>query len=264
MKLLSRYRARSLLLAAMLPSLSATAIAESGDAADATLQQSIQPEAQAVIDRMTAALQGLQRYSIRAQNSRDEVLSYGYKLQLNESVQLTVQRPNKLRAEVSGDIRDRTIVYDGSRLAMYSPDDHAHVQLKAPDSLAQLVGGLLDAGIELPLVDVLYQGTGGHLTEAVRSGRLVGESTIDGVVCDHLAFRQSNVDWQLWVQQDEPALPRKVLITTRYALGDPQWQSLLTWNLNPTIDDSTFAFNAPQGSSEIRFVDPQAISGGAN
>jgi hypothetical protein len=224
-------------------------------------EQAITADAQAVIDRMTATLQGLTTFSISATASRDEVIAYGYKLQYNERATLTVQRPNRLRAEISGDYRNRTIVYDGSKLAMYSPDDAAHVQLDAPDTLAKLIGGLLDAGVELPLIDVLYQGTAGTLTEGVRTGLRVGEVSINGVPCDHLAFRQASVDWQIWVEKGERALPRKIVITTRYQVGDPQWQATLDWNLKPAIDASTFAFKAPEGSTEIPFANPTAIGG---
>jgi hypothetical protein len=223
--------------------------------------QLISVEAQAVLDRMTASLQALTSFSIDAQSSRDEVVAFGYKLQYNEAATLTVQRPNRLRSEIRGDLRNHTIVYDGAQLAMYSLDDSAHVRVDAPDTLAALIGGLLDAGVELPLIDVLYQGTAGTLTEGVRNGLLVGESTINGVPCDQLAFRQARVDWQLWVEKGERALPRKILITTRYEVGDPQWQATLDWNLNPTIDASTFVFKAPEGSVEIPFANPEAISG---
>lgn len=253
------------LLSAMLLSSALSAVAQDTSttdkpAAEMVPAQEISPEAQAVIDRMSKTLQGLTTFSISGQSSRDEVIAFGYKLQYNESATLTVQRPNRLRAEIKGDLRNRTIVYDGTKLAMYSPDDAAHVQLAAPDTLGKLIGGLLDAGVELPLIDVLYQGTTGTLTEGVRRGLLVGEAPINGVLCDHLAFRQATVDWQIWVEKGERALPRKIVITTRYEVGDPQWQAVLDWNLKPTIDANTFVFKAPEGSTEIPFADPAAIN----
>ena len=60
----------------------------------------VTPRAQAVLDRMTTYLRSLQAFSISADSSRDEVLAEGYKLQHNEHSELTVQRPNKLRAEL--------------------------------------------------------------------------------------------------------------------------------------------------------------------
>lgn len=257
MKLSSRKTGRMLLSAVILLALAAPASAQEADAPAASADptdvsvQVVSPEAQAVLDRMTDHLRGLQTFSIETQASRDEVMALGYKLQNNERSVIVVQRPNKLRAEISGDIRNRTIVYDGAALTMYSPDDAVFVRTEAPDTLADLIGILLDIGVEMPLIDVLYQATAGTLTDDVRGGILVGESTIDGVASDHLAFRQANVDWQLWVEQGARPLPRKILITTRYEVGDPQYQAILHWNLKPRIRSSTFEFTPPTGATEI-------------
>jgi hypothetical protein len=45
------------------------------------------------------------------------------------------------------------------------------------------------------------------------------------VLCDHLAFRQLDTDWQLWVEKGSRPLPRKIVITTRYEVGDPQFSA---------------------------------------
>jgi hypothetical protein len=225
--------------------------------------QVVSPEAQAVLDRMTRYLRGLKTFSIDTKASRDEVVARGYKLQNNEHALLVVQRPNRLRADIEGDIRNRTIVYDGSRLTMYSPDDAAYVQAAAPDTLAKLIGNLLDNGVEMPLIDVLYQATAGTLTDDTRGGVLVGNTTIDGIDCDHLAFRNPTVDWQMWVEQGARPLPRKILITTRYEVGDPEYQAILDWNLNPRITNATFAFSAPKGATEIPLASVAASDSGS-
>lgn len=178
----------------------ATPAAESVEGT-AVSAQAVSPEAQAVLDRMTSYLRGLQTFSIDAQASRDEVVALGYKLQHNERSSLVVQRPDKLRAEITGDIRNRTIVYSDATLTMYSADDAAYVRTSAPATLAGLIGTLLDAGVEMPAIDVLYQSMAGTLTQDVRGGIWVGETMIDGIATDHLAFRQPNVDWQLWVNR---------------------------------------------------------------
>lgn len=267
---LSIKKARRLFLPTILPALvlavSAPLAAQevAAEPADSTavLMRVVSPEAQAVLDRMTGYLRGLQTFSIDAQSSRDEVVALGYKLQHNEHSTLVVQRPNKLRADIVGDIRNRTIVYNDAELTMYSPDDAAYVQTSAPATLDDLIGTLLDAGVKMPAIDVLYQGMVGSLTQDVRGGIWVGETTIDGIATDHLAFRQPNVDWQLWVEKGARPLPRKILITTRYEVGDPQYQTVLNWSLKPRITNSTFAFAAPKGATEIPLATP-ASSGGA-
>lgn len=216
------------------------------------LGSAITPQAQAVLDRMKATFNAMKRYSVTAKITRDEMLPYGYKLQNNESARMWVDAPNHLRVEVLGDIKDRTYVYDGSQLTVFAPDHNVYSTTTAPGTLRELVGALLDAGIEMPLIDFLYQGATGNLTESVRVGMVVGDSEVDGVPTDHLAFRQPDVDWQLWVEKGEQALPRKLLITTRYAVGDPQYQAVLQWNLKPDMPARAFEFAPPTGATRIQ------------
>jgi len=266
MRMSLRNPRRSLVLTAILLALSVPAFAQSAAdstaapaATEAVPAQVVSAEAQAILDRMTAYLRGLQSFSIDATATRDEVVSYGYKLQHNEHSTLIVNRPRQLRAEVTGDIRDRTFVYDGSNLVIYSPDDSVYTRTPATGNLNDLIGGLLDAGVELPLIDVLYQAGAGTLTEAVRGGVLVGESDIEGVPCYQLAFRQANADFQIWIEKGDRPLPRKVVITTRYEVGDPQYSAVMTWNVQPKLDKSTFSFTAPKGVTEIPFADAAAV-----
>ena len=222
----------------------------------------ITPEAQAVLDRMQASFKTMKRFQLSADITRDEVLAFGYKLQNNESAKMWVDAPRHLRLEVNGDIKHRIYVYDGSQLTIVAPDANAYAVTPAPGTLGELVSKLLDAGVEMPLIDMLYQGNAGDLTDDVRVGLVVGDSEVDGVATDHLAFRQPNVDWQLWVEKGKQALPRKLLITTRYAVGDPQYQAILHWDLNSPIDAKSFTFAPPSGATKIPFATNMFARGG--
>ena len=255
---------RSLLMTALLLGLSMPAFAqEAAPAAAAPPGQYISPEAKAVLDRMNAYMKGLQAYTIQAHGTRDEVIAHGYKLQNNEAAALSVQRPNKMRAEVRGDIRDRDFVYDGKTITINSPDDNAYATAPATDKLGVLIEDLLQSdSVELPLVDVLYQATAGTLTENVQNGLLVGDSIVEGVICDHLAFRQADTDWQLWVEKGDRPLPRKIVITTRYEVGDPQFSAVMTWNTQPKFDKDSFTFEAPKDANHVQFVQPEVFLAG--
>lgn len=242
--------ASTLLLAFAAP-LAAQQAAADTDAGPAV--HGVSAPAQAIVDRMTAYLRGLPAFSIDSRTSRDELLALGYKMQNNESANLIYRKPDELRVEVNGDIRNRVFYFNGRELTMVSPDDAAFTRMPAPGSLKKLIDGLLDAGVEMPLVDVLYQINQGTLTADVDSGGLVGESRIDGVDCYHLAFRQPTLDWQLWIEKGERPLPRRIVITDRFEFGNPQYQTTMHWNVQPKLSNSTFEFTAPKGVNEIPF-----------
>jgi hypothetical protein len=262
MKTLARKLRRTALLPALALGLASLGLATPVLAQDTPPGQEITPEARAVIDRMTDYIKNLPAYSIQAHGTRDEVIEHGYKLQHNESASLQVQRPDHMRAKVSGDLRNREFVYDGKTIVVSSPDDNAYAVTPTTETLGTLIGDMLDSGVELPLIDVLYQATAGTLTENVRTGTLVGETSVEGVACDHLAFRQTDADWQLWVEKGARALPRKIVITTRHEVGDPQFSAVLTWNTQPKFAKDSFSFVPPKDAHAIPFVAPDALAGG--
>lgn len=230
------------------------------DTADTPSGQVVTVEARAVLDRMASYLNGLERFEITMQGSRDEVLPFGYKLQNNETARMVVQRPNRFRIDVDGDIKHRSYYYDGSTLTMVAPDEGVYARTQAPDTIGGVINGLLNAGVEMPMVDVLRQGFEGTLLDGVRYGLVVGETPLDGADTDHLAFRQPTIDWQMWVAKD--GQPRKLLITTRYEVGDPQYQATMRWNLKPRIDAKTFSYTPSKDMQEVKFYTAPAAEGG--
>jgi len=246
-----------LLLALALPGFAPALAQEATPAAPAAARPVAEPQgegvvtadARAVLDRMQKYLSGLKTFSITAHSTRDEALPFGYKLQNNEVATMVVQRPNRMRVDVDGDIKHRSYYYDGSKLVVFAPDENVFLRSDAPPTIGEMTNGLLNAGVEMPLIDVLRQAVDKSLLKTVRMGVRVGDSMIDGVNTDHLAFRQPDVDWQLWVAKNGEL--KKLLITTRYEYGDPQYQAVLDWDTTPNISASTFTFTPPKDAREV-------------
>ena len=205
----------------------------------------------------------MERFSLSAHISRDEELSYGYKLQHNENATMLVERPNRLKVDVSGDIKNRAYYFDGAQFTIVAKDLNVYARKPVSGNLHDFATRLLDEGVDMPLIDFLYNGAAGDLLDDVRVGKVVGDTVIDGETVTHLAFRQPDVDWQLWVSQGAQALPRKILITTRYEVGDPQYQAVMRWNSQPKIAASDFSYTPAKGFTEIKVQPTPVESGGA-
>jgi len=78
-----------------------------------------------------------------------------------------------------------------------------------------------------------------------------GQDVIDGDLCDHYAFREGNIDWQIWITAGGKPLPRKLVITNRTDEARPQSVSLISWNLKPTFKDAAFKFAPPKGATAV-------------
>jgi len=216
----------------------------------------IDPEAQRLLKASMDFLAGQKQFSADTRNTLEIVLKSGQKIEFNHTARQSVQRPNKLRAERTGDLVNQVFVYDGKSLTLYNPRDKAYAQVAAPETLE----GMLDFArtqldIVAPAGDLIYKNAYEILMDGVTDGFVVGKAVIEGVRCDQLAFRAPQVDLQIWVQEGAQPLPRRFVITTRDLPNAPQFAVTVTrWNLKPTFNAQTFSFTPPAGAKRVEFL----------
>ena len=86
----------------------------------------------------------------------------------------------------------------------------------------------------------------------VRQGTYLGLHQVNGVKCHHLAFRQEAIDWQIWIEDAERPVARKVVITFKEQPGHPQFTALIDkWNLSADAPESAFEFTPPANAKRI-------------
>jgi hypothetical protein len=216
----------------------------------------VAPEAKQILKASTDFLASQQRFTADTRNTLEIVLTSGQKIEFNSTGHQFVQRPNRLRSERSGDLVEQLFVYDGKSLTLHNPQDKVYSQVAAPDTLE----GMLDFArtqldIVAPAGDLIYKNAYDILMDGVTEGIVVGKAVIEGVVCDHLAFRAPDLDWQIWVQEGAQPLPRRIVITTLDLANAPQFAVTVTrWNLEPSFDAQTFTFTPQAGMKQIELL----------
>ena len=71
---------------------------------------------------------------------------------------------------------------------------------------------------------------------------VIGKGVIDGVECDHLAFRNMETDWQIWIETGAKPIPRKYVITSKGIAEAPQYTLRIKDWKTDAIADAAFAF----------------------
>ncbi len=239
-----------LLLAAGLPQ---TALAQPAE---------VSPKAAALLKASTDFLACQQQFSLDTESSIEVVLATGQKIQFDHTARVSVERPNKLRAERTGDLVDQVLYYDGESLTLHNPVRNYYAKIAAPGTLEEMLDFAREKlDIVAPASDLLYRNAYDILMQDAVSGFVVGKGFVDGVSCDHLAFRAPHVDWQIWIADGDRPLVRKLVITTRDKLNAPQFTVVTkNWNLEPKFSAETFSFTPPKCPQEVRFV-PKGADG---
>jgi hypothetical protein len=214
---------------------------------------SIAPEAKQILKAATDFLASQQRFTADTRNTLEIVLKSGQKIEFNSTGRQSVQRPNKLRSERSGDLVEQLFVYDGKSLTLYQPQEKVYAQVAAPGTLEEMLDFAREKyDVVAPFGDMIFKNAYDILMDGVTDGIVVGKAVIEGVVCDHLAFRAPDVDWQIWIQEGAQPLPRRIVITTLDLPNAPQFAVTVTrWNLEPAFDAGTFTFTPQEGVKQI-------------
>ena len=212
----------------------------------------IEPKAVEVLQQMCDYLKNLQQFSFQAEITEDVLLTSGQRIQYGRSVEASVRRPDRFRAESVGDTDNRQLFYDGKNITLMDRSKNFYTTIAAPPEIdAALEHGTQAFNLRAPLADLIYTKAYEYLTAGVVSGFYVGLSKVQGVPCHHLAFKQKDIDWQIWIEDSPTPLPRKFLITDKTAQG-LQFTAVFTrWNTSPQFEEGLFTFVAPEKAEKI-------------
>ena len=194
------------------------------------------------------------------------------KIQFASSGKILLSRPdNKLRASRTGGYVDIELVFDAKTVTVLGKHLNAYAQSEAPGTIDQLVDLLRNQySLELPGADLLLSDPYEVLMPDVIDAKHIGRGVIDGVECEHIAFRNQDIDWQLWVEVGDHPIPHKYVITSKATAAAPQYTLLIKdWKTDVEAGADAFAFQVPDGAKKVDFkalnnideVPPGAVKG---
>src|SRR3954468_2783951 len=175
------------------------------------------------------------------------------KIQFTSSGKLQLARPDKLRISRTGGYADVQLVYDGKTVSIYGNNAKAYVQADLAGTVDQLVD-LLQArsGAAMPGTDLLLTQAYDELMSNVIVGQHIGQGVIDGVECEHLAFRGGDTDWQIWIESGANPVPRKYVITSKTLAGAPQYTlKIKQWKTDGAEAADAFVFKPPADAQKV-------------
>jgi hypothetical protein len=225
----------------------------SPQAPQAALPPNIDPRADQLLSRSCDELASSKAFTFHAEITFDQVLPSNVKVQFAAAADYAVQRPDQLAVEFHSDLGGKLIWYDGTKLTILDPPHMFYATVEVPDSIDGMMERLEEIhNLSIPLADLAYS----HPCQLFRKRMIyavfVGVNDVNGEDCDHLAFTEKNVDWQLWLQRTGRHLPRKVVINYRSAPGSPEYIGVLSdWKFPASIPASVFQPDLPNDAKRI-------------
>jgi hypothetical protein len=226
-------------------------------------EETLDPQAKDSLTRMSEFLQALPVFSLQEEISREQVINGDLKVQKHSSADVTVRRPDHLKAVViADDDKSHSLFYDGNTFTIFMPVQNHYAQLETSGPIAAALDTVESRyGVEFPAPDFLQMTSGDEFSRDLTAAGFVGKSHVDGADSDHYAYRTADVDYQIWIASGDKPLPLKLVITSKKQPAQPEYTALMTWDLAPKTQDATFAFTPPAGASKVGFGAPPAAQG---
>ena len=210
-------------------------------------------DAAQILKTATDYVAGQQSISAKFDSDVEVITPDLQKIQFSSSGQLKLKRPDKLRVRRTGGYVDAEMIYDGKTLTLYGNNAKSYVQADDPGSVDHIIDVLQSsAGGAMPGTDLLISHPYDELMANVTDAKHIGQGVVDGVECEHLAFRGVEVDWQIWIETGARPIPRKYVITSKTLAGAPQYTlRIKDWNTDAIADADAFVFKPPSDATKV-------------
>ena len=210
-------------------------------------------DARAILKAMSDYVGSQQTIELTFDSAIEIITPQLEKIQFTNSGGVLLRRPDKLRAHRVGGYADVEMFFDGKTTSVYGRHVNGYAQFEAPGSVDDLIHALREGhGIALPGADLLLTNSYEVLAEDIQEAKHIGRGVIDGVECEHLAFRNFDTDWQLWVEVGAAPIPRKLVISSKTINSAPQYTlRVKTWETGVTPKAGAFTFSPPAGASTL-------------
>jgi peroxiredoxin len=224
-----------------------------------------QPKPEDLLRRMADYLGNLPAVSCRIEFTI-RIQASGMDNRMASKLAFRLQRPNRLAIVLEEGMMGMTVVSDGKTLSQYLPMLNRYTVQDAPADMAGLANADGAAGmnmIGLPGAIIPTNGDDFYkaLMEGVTGSEYLGTEDADGVRCHHCRFIQEDVNWEIWIEDGEQPLVRKLVPNMSKQLADAGGMmkdakleysaSFANWNVAPKFSDDDFKFEPPATAEKV-------------
>ncbi|MEH6587058.1 MAG: DUF2092 domain-containing protein [Halioglobus sp.] len=209
-----------------------------------------------VLKRMSGYTASLDQFSIKGIAFSDARLDAGLMVSNSSEITLTIDRPGSMRISSFDGVDSKDIYFHKGNLTVFGSEKNFYGQANIPQEIEAAADfALEELDLEAPLMDLIYRDVSAQLLHSDDSIiYLSDKSRVGGVDCHHVVIRGPEMDLQIWIEEGDRAVPRKLIMTSKWESGSPRFTANLAWDTAPKISPDVFKFIAPEGAINIGFA----------
>ena len=212
-----------------------------------------------LVQQMGAHLAGATQVTVSTTEMRDVVRASGAKNTVPVTGEYTFRRPDRFHVRMTGG-RGMEAWYDGKGVTVAIPQEKVFAQAPMPETIDRTLDALAERyDLPLPLGDLFYSTPQNALLSETTTGGYAGIENVGDTRCYHLAFRDTGVNWEVWLPVDGAPLPKRFKVEQTRRKGQPVTDVTFTaWNLSPQLTDATFVASVPADFEGIAILQKAA------
>jgi hypothetical protein len=168
---------------------------------------------------------------------------------------------DKLAIETGGDLFPYRLYFDGKTVTAFAQKDNVYAQREAPGTIDTLMEQAAKKG-GVPMfvfADLVSADPYAAMAKGLQRAMIVGTSTVDGVETRHVAVHGKQLNWEMWIGTEDH-LPRLLTLTDKNDANRPTYTLLLQgWEVDKSLPENAFAFQAPPDAMKVPFRDPGEV-----
>jgi hypothetical protein len=209
-----------------------------------------------VLQSMSAYKTSLDSAIISGVTLTDARLGEGLMVANTDEVKVVIDRPGSLYISSFDGVQKKELYFHEGTLTVFDSAKKYYAQASIPDEIEDAMEfALEELEVEAPLMDMVYKDASIHLIDSRTTVMYLADKVrVAGTDCHQIAIRGPETDVQLWIEEGDQPVPRKIMITSNWEGGSPRFIANMKWESNPEVDRDTFLFRAPEGSTNIGFV----------
>ena len=195
------------------------------------------------------------QFTFKATRRLDAALVIGGSVPESAQIDVSVARPQRIRARSVSEAGARVLYADGQNVSLTDETMKVYAITPLAGTIDEMVEALGNRyGFTPPLAEFILNDPEKKLGTQIQGSQYKGRETLNGVECERVTLTGEIADADVWIAISD-RLPRKFVATFKDREGSPQLTvDFSDWNLAATLDESTFVFDPPKDAEKIEMA----------
>jgi hypothetical protein len=226
-----------------------------GSVALASAESRKDPKALEVLNGMASYTGAIDQLVIKGEVFADARMDAGLIVSNPSEITIKIDRPGSIFIKSFDGMNTRMMYIHEGELMVFNTETNFYARAQVPESIEKAMQFVIEKfDLDVPLAELMFADSAiGLLSEQDTVLYLTDKSRVQGVDCHHIAIRGDEIDLQLWVEEGERPVPRKIMMTMKWEGGSPRHTALMEWSESKGLESKVFEFKPPEGALEIKF-----------